>query len=652
MPQKQTKKPAFTTQKSLRNTKINEFSIIDKFKYGYRNREDQTNLPAGVLVKGSKNVLTNVSERIQCRKGYVLDGSVSSTITPITSSYTLDKYINFERNLRSYSPTSTTGKLEYRYIDPTTSAVSWRTLLSSLTSTAFNYTTWWYELEKQGVILAVNGTANIYEWSGAIAVASTNTANTITKTGTTTWKQEGFYNNNTDHPTRAITINGTSYTYTGGENTTTLTGLSADPTADIAADPIVHQTPIVKTSFTELYLDKFDLIETYGGHLFLGSFSDHQVYVSKIGNTTTRQTYYTDFTQSSINARGYGTTLFLDAPPKTINTLENSITISAGKNQWYQTQLTQGLWTDNINPAAPVEYKTDIWTTNRLKTNANQAAQSQAMVSAMKNDLIFISNEPTLDRLGRVEQILGSTQATNISDSIKLDFDNYDFTDASIFYNKYFIYIAVPKSGLVLIYNIVRSYWEAPQTIPISRFYTVDGELYGHSYYTPESYKLFSGNADRVDPVTNPLGNPINSKVVFSYINYGSPSNSKNFNKFYVEGYIGSNTNLKLGIKYDIDGCAIPTEYIISGSNPQYVCLLNDNSSLGKSSLGKNPLGGNLNSQQSLPPKFRVIKTFPKNDFFEVQYSFETIQTNSNWEILRFGCALEFSPTIPTNIIE
>lgn len=633
----------FTQQSRLRSSKIKEFAIIDKFKYGYRNREDQTNLPAGVLVSGSKNVLTNVSERIQARAGYVLDGPVSTTITPITCSYTLDQYLNFERNLRGYLPTSTTGVLEYRYEDPSTGAVTWRTLLSSLTSTSFNFAPWWYTNELQGVIMGVNGTGNLYEWSGAIAVADSCTANTITKTGTTSWKQEGFYNNGTDHATRKITINGHDYTYTGGETTTTLTGLSADPTADIAADPIVHQTPIVHTSFTALGLTTFDLIAVYGGRMFLGSFKNQFVYGSKVND-------FKVYTTSDINKTGFGTSIFLDAPPVTINSLENSLTISAGKNQWYQTTLTQGTWTDDTNPAAPVVYKTDVFTTNRLKTNASQAAISQSAVSAMKNDLVFISNEPTLDRLGRVESILGTTQATNISDPIKLDFDSYDFTDSSVFYNKYFIYISVPKSGLLLIYNIVKQYWEAPQTIPVGKFYTVNGELYGHSYLTPESYKLFEGRADRVDPTTNPLGNPINSKVVFSYINYGSPFNSKVFNKFYVEGYISSNTKLNLGIKYDMDGCATPTSYELVGSDPTYVCILKDNSSLGKSSLGKNPLGGNLNTPQSLPPKFRVIKTFPKSDFFEVQYSFESIQTNGNWEILRFGPALEYSPTIPTEI--
>ncbi len=78
---------SYFKSKRLISARVHEFEIIDKFAYGYRNREDQTNLPAGVLVVGSKNVLTNVSERIQARAGYTLDGPSSAVTSQIDSSY-------------------------------------------------------------------------------------------------------------------------------------------------------------------------------------------------------------------------------------------------------------------------------------------------------------------------------------------------------------------------------------------------------------------------------------------------------------------------------------------------------------------------------------------------------------------------------------
>lgn len=635
----------FQKQKSLASARATEFSIIEKFPYGYRHREDQTNLPPGVLVPGSQNVLTNVSERIQCRQGYALDGPTSTLISPIVSGYTFESNLGFERNLRTYlsvPATDTSGTVEYRYVDEN-GDVTWRTLLTSAGSANFNFTTWWDTAEILREVLMVNRGTDIFEWSGGVTTAASVTSNTITKQGTSSWAEEGFYADNGAHGTRALTIKGVSYTYTGGETTLTLTGVSPDPSgAGIIAGDIAHQTPVTTSigSMTALTLDELDLIQVFQQQLWLGSLKDQTLFVSNFQD-------YKDYTISAINESGFGKQFAIDAPPVALIPLENTMTVSAGFSQWYQMSLEQGTYTDNTMPANPVVYNIDNWTVNRLKTNANASAQSQSLTNAMKNDVIFVSQEPTLDTLGRVEQILGTVQTTNISDPIKLDFDDYDFTGGSIFYNKYFVYLSVPSLGIVRIYNIVKGYWEAPQTIPITAFYTVEGNLYGHSSLTAESYQLFTGRADRVTSTF--MGNPIPCSVVFSYQNYDSPFTLKNFNKFYVEGYISSNTKLNLGITYEIDGCATDTTYEISGQG-SYVCLPSAQGSLGKESLGKIKLGGTGTDTGELPPKFRIIRTFPSTDFHEAQYSFTSSQVNSNWELLRFGPAVGASYNIPTNI--
>ncbi len=54
--------------------KDKSFSLIDNFAAGYRNREDITKLPPGILIPGSQNVLTDVFNRVGVTKGYTLDG--------------------------------------------------------------------------------------------------------------------------------------------------------------------------------------------------------------------------------------------------------------------------------------------------------------------------------------------------------------------------------------------------------------------------------------------------------------------------------------------------------------------------------------------------------------------------------------------------
>ena len=53
--------PGYTQARKLGQAKAREFSLVSNYKYGYRNREDVTNLEPGVLIVGSQNVLTNVS---------------------------------------------------------------------------------------------------------------------------------------------------------------------------------------------------------------------------------------------------------------------------------------------------------------------------------------------------------------------------------------------------------------------------------------------------------------------------------------------------------------------------------------------------------------------------------------------------------------
>ncbi len=176
-------------------SKSHEFSLVDTFPLTYRSREDITKLPPGVLIVGSQNVLSNVSDRIQLRQGYALDGADSVIAAAIRSSFDWQTRANGEVHVRAGFLTSAgnDGKLQYRYVDPTTSAVTWRDLLTGLTTVDYNFCTYWNTTESLREMLFVNGTSNIFEWNGATAVVLSATAATITKTGTTSWLDAGFY---------------------------------------------------------------------------------------------------------------------------------------------------------------------------------------------------------------------------------------------------------------------------------------------------------------------------------------------------------------------------------------------------------------------------------------------------------------------------
>lgn len=573
------------------------------------------------MVKGSQNALTNVSERIQIRKGYALDGAVSSVNAPILASFDWLTRNNGEKHIRAGFLTSAgnDGKLQYRYAD-SIGAVTWRDLISSLTTVAYNFTTFWNTTENLRECLFVNGTSSIYRWNGATATFASATSNTLTLQGSTSWLDSGFYSSLSG---RSIVIGGVTATYSGGESTTTLTGVSVDFSAT-AVGAVIHQGVVTTansamTGITSTFSN--GLISVLNNQVFVAALNSSVLWISKVNS-------FTDYSNSTPRQSGEGASLILDSQLVALIPQENYMYVSAGLDRWYNVNFslqtsTVGVTYEQVN-ALP------------LKTGPLQGAMSQASTSHMKNNIIMISNEVTIDLFGRIEDYFGTPQTKNISDPIKNDIDSYDFTDASIGYHRFYIYVAIPKEELVLVYNIATSSWESPQTIPVSRFYIVDGELYGHSYLTSESYQLFTGYADRVYPGF--AGFPIDFKAYFSYQNYGTRSYPKAANAFYIEGYINANTTINARFVREIDGCETQYATTISGMDGQIVCIARDTGSLGKASLGKQKLGGSFAASiQGLPPKFRVIKTFTNVNFYECQMQFEILGVDQRCEFLAFG---------------
>lgn len=599
-----------------------DFQIISNFSRGYRNREDITNLPAGVLIPGSQNVLTDVSGRVGITKGYTLDGASNTSGAPILAAYDYETHTRVIRHLRAGFLTSAgnDGKLQYRYV-ASDGTVTWRDLMTSLTSVSFNFANFWDSTNFISKVLFVNGSSNIYSWTGAITTYASSTVNTITKQGTETWGELGF------SPTGSVVINGTTYAYTGGTGTTILTGVTPDPTGGghVAGD-IVHQAVVTTANSSMTSIPSTlsnDLIAVLRNQTYVASLTANQVYVSKVNS-------FTDYSFSNPRTTGEGALLTLDATPTGMVPQESYMEIHAGQDQIYQTEfvLSSDLQNENLN-------------VNRLKTTSQQAAQSQALLNKIKNNSVFVSNEPILNTLGRVTNVVLTPQITDISYPIVNDFNSYDFTDGCVFYHRKFVYVAVPREGVVRVYNMTNSvdntevlpastqfYWEAPLTIPISRFSIIDGELYGHSYLTSETYKLFDGY--------NFNGQPIPARAQFSYMNSNVPSETKSQNEFFVEGYISTNCTMNTEFDYELAGFAGHTTYPLSGTDTQVVQTTSSGGSLGKTSLGKNPLGGDLTTS-GLPSKFRVIWTFTRIPYFEFSPSFSSSGVDYNWSILRFG---------------
>ncbi len=117
--------PSYTTNRRLAAAKSHEYSIVSNFLHGYRNREDVTVLPPGVLIDGSHDVLTNTFQRVGKRKGYTLDGAANTDEAAIGGGGTAMGVFDWvtslgeERNMRAGFLTNAgnDGKLQFRTVD-------------------------------------------------------------------------------------------------------------------------------------------------------------------------------------------------------------------------------------------------------------------------------------------------------------------------------------------------------------------------------------------------------------------------------------------------------------------------------------------------------------------------------------------------------
>lgn len=620
------------------SVRTNPFALI-KGPFPYRAREDQTALNPNVLLAPSQNVVNNTAGRLALVKGYSLDGASSAVIdSGILSNFDFTNFKGDVRNLRCGFLTNAgnDGKLQYRYITGT-STVNWVTLKSALTNVRLSYCEYWDNVALVKLCLWVDGSNNVFAWNGAVTTMASATVNTVTKNGTTTWAQEGF----ATAGTRSIVINGQSATYTGGEGTTTLTGVSFDFSAQ-AAGSIANQD-VVTVGLGAMT----SILATFGptvigcgrnNQVYLGASNSNSLYISKVND-------YTNYAFTSpVRVAGEGDLIPLDAPPvkfvsQEVHGDESSydMWISEGTSVWSVIRLTL----DSTNAKESMQHI-------RMKVAPLQGAKSERLVSRVKNHIVFVGNDNVVNTIGYMSYQYVPI-LTDISYPIIDDMNSYDMTDGSIFYHRNYIYVAVPKSGLIRIYNMTDQtkeqysvynpveeinadqpfFWEAPVGYPISGFYVVNGVLYGHSYATSESYKLFDTGSFN--------GQDITGNATLAFDDKGDRGVSKMSAGLWVEGYIKQNTVLQCGVSGDLNSFRTTQVVTVNGNDNTIVAYGGGGNTLGDSPLGVQPLGGASIISSSLPAWFHVIKTYPPVPSYLEQLTFATKGVDLQWELITFG---------------
>jgi hypothetical protein len=203
---------------------------------GYEVRKDQS-MVRGAFVLG-QNIKFRDSGQPTLREGFDTIGTEASDAYSVDRAWVFETRAGDVYELKVYN-----GELNYFLVGTST---EFALLKSGYTAGhEFGYGNIG-ESEGEFHTMFCNGVEPWAEWNGAHAIIASVTANTITKSGATGWSalDVPFYTTGT----RKIIIDGTEFTYTGGEGTDTLTGVTPNPvTAGITAGMLAVQAPRTPT---------------------------------------------------------------------------------------------------------------------------------------------------------------------------------------------------------------------------------------------------------------------------------------------------------------------------------------------------------------------------------------------------------------------
>jgi len=614
-----------------------EMDLQTDFK-GYNSSRDKTNLDGGFLVRGSQNVYKKLSGTVASRPGLLRRGSIDATTAGVVSSYEWYTSLGATYPIRVCN-----NKLQVESDVLIDGTYVWYDLLetSTLTSpattlTRFVFDAWWDNTEKKDRLLMVRGDDKILHWSGGITSVASGTVNTITKTSAdTTWGQDGFATNTGAE--KKIVISGVEYTYTGGESTTTLTGVTPDASGIVAGSVAIQS--VIVTDNKPVDGNENDFIKVIGSQLYVGSYTSRLVYVSSDSD-------FTDYTADT----GFGdpTLLTLDNTAKGIAARNGNAWISAGTSDWYEVVFSN----IQVSSGATAERNVKV---DKKPVSFLSAAYAHEFIDNVGNDIVYLSQDQQLRVIGSFRNIF-TTKYPTLSQAVYDEFEQEDFTGGHLRAIGDFIYITAPNNGRDWMHQTRESVdvngnitaerlWHPPQIRNISRFAVIDGVTYGHSNANPQIYQVWDTAQWHDDsPSDEPL--PYDCVMRMAYRHLGSKSGARRqgllaFDKAYFEGYVANGVNLNANIYIDYQGStSLQQVNINSVDDPVTFFTSNSELSIGNSSLGENPLGDGITSEtsdQELLPKFRAICGVNPTDCFEYALEVVSNDPDSRWEIISLG---------------
>lgn len=693
---------------------------------GYVSSVDRTNIAENILVRGSQNVYKKLLGTIAVRQGQKRQGLANNTASPCSAEFVWNTSWGV-----TYTLVVSDTKLSV-VVDEV-----WYTLLSGLTKTRYVFDKWWSTTLNQDVLLFVNGTMNMFEWAGGFATLASSTATTITKTGTSTFKEVGFLDTafstigsstsqfditnpaattfrytwdgtGTDptitansvpvgsyvlfqaqnftaanngifvvtgsganyievtnaagvvesnktigtgfiytNYTKVFITGGVVYAYTGGENTTTLTGVTPGAGSLVAGATILSAVITYPNTPTSTFTS--DFLKVITNQVYLGSYTSLKIFMSS-------STDFLNYTVPTPQLDGSPGLFIMPGTGKGISVRQGNAHIGCGLNFWVIISFTLVSNNNIITRQNKLDYK---------PMALLQAPYAHEFIDSVGDTLVYLGQDQQVHAIGDFNNLFVSGYPS-YSQEIATELTEEVFTGGGLKAIGEFIYITAPNSGKVYLRQertrvdsngsiVAERLWHSPFIWNATFIDEIDGVLVAFSNANPQIYEIWdTGQWHDDSPADEPL--PYSCVAAFGYRGGQRRQGLWSFDKQYTEGYITAGTPLNLLMNYNYQGSANAIMAIINSQlQPAYI-FETSLASLGDSSLGDEPLGnGGINDTANDPdalPKFRVINSLPIINCFEWQPIYSSDTADAQWELLALASnAKEELEQLPTYII-
>lgn len=433
-----------------------------------------------------------------------------------------------------------------------------------------------------------------------------------------------------------LIINGVEYTYDGGTNTQTLTGVSPSP-AGVSANSVAIQSVITDyVSFPTGFAA--DFLHVIGNRVHTGSYVSRLIPISSFQD-------YRNYVVPTPRESGDPELLTLDDTANGIASRLGVAWISGGLSDWYQITYS------DLTVGTTATQQTDV---GKFPGADLSAAYSQEFIDSSGDSIVFLAKDQQLRTITTAKSIPNESRYPSLSLDVATELSDENFTGGAIRTvsdeRGTTVYLTAPITGRDWMYQeretineggnlVAEKLWQPPQIRAISRISIIDDVVYGHSAQYPMIWQLWDTDQYHDDGPTASL--PYTCVLRLPYNSYGRRQGMWRFSRWLNEGYMMPGTNLYGNVYYEYQGAkGIQNITINETGNGAHFYTQQVNISLGDGSLGDDPLGDGLvidSNNQDLLPKFRRITKLDLENVFEHALEIYSVDIDCQWEILNTG---------------